>query len=89
MKEMLKTIAVRMVFNLTSMKLWSLYTFIVISTFLVLNDYIDGGSWVTGNVSVFGICLSMREFSKHSYNSQTKVQQKSSKDEYVVEKESE
>ena len=65
-KEFWDDVFTKLVATMISVKVWGLITVTIISTWLLINGYIDGGNWTTVMTGVFGIIYGMREIFKIS-----------------------
>ena len=62
--EYVREVAMKIVDNLLSVKVWIIIGIFALTTKLLIGDHINGGEFVTINVSLTGIAVAMREVFK-------------------------
>ena len=62
--EYVREVAMKIIDNLLSVKVWIIIGIFALTTKLLIGDHINGGEFVTINVSLTGIAVAMREVFK-------------------------
>jgi hypothetical protein len=71
MNSKLKVLWEKLFWSLISVKLWLFLVLIGISVYFVLEEFLTGDTWATFVVSVYGIYVGIREYSKYQYTNNT------------------
>ena len=56
----------KLIESILSIKVWIIFTYMWVSSALLLYDKLDGSSWATSNVSVISVVIGLREAFKVS-----------------------
>jgi len=60
-KEFWNLCFIKVIETLLSVKVWVIFSFLAISTYLCIHGFVESGHWATSNASIISVVFALRE----------------------------